>query len=66
MAGRSGQKKVLDRFFESGYFAVTSEIGLPDGGFPLSEKQMQGHEDKSQDGTMPRRLSVAVCYFARL
>jgi len=58
-------KKVLDRFYECGYFAVTSDIGLPDGGFPLSEEQMQRHEDKSQDGTMPRRLGLAVCFIAR-
>jgi len=61
---RISSKIELDRFPECGYFAVTSDTGLPEGGFLLSEEQMQRQEDKSQDGTMPRRLGLAVCFIA--
>jgi hypothetical protein len=59
-------KKVLDRKVLSGYLAVTSVVRPDCWVFTERERADMTHDDKSQDETMPRRFSVAVCLFARL
>jgi len=59
-------KEVLDRFFASRYFWNTSVILLHFSA-DLTEREEADVrlEDRSQDGTMPRRPGLAHCLFAR-
>ena len=59
-------EKRLDRKAERRYFAVTSDVCLPDGGsFTERERVDMGHdEDKSQDVTAPRLVGL-VSFFTR-
>ena len=60
------QRKTLDRKTQLRYFAVTSDVCLPDGGsFTERERVDMGHdEDKSHDVAILRLVGL-VSFFAR-
>jgi len=59
-------KIVLDRFSSSIYFWGTSAYIPVFRDLTEREEADLRHEDKSQDGTMPRLLGLAVCLFTRI